>query len=412
MDKLSTQCVIAGGGPAGLICGYLLARAGVDVIVLEKHKDFLRDFRGDTIHPSTLELIGELGLLEKFLARPHDEVREVTAEIGDERFIAGDFTQLPSRCKFMVQMPQWEFLDFIAAEAKSFPTFHLFMEAEVVELLARSRRIMGVRVKTPDDEGDITANLVIGADGRHSTVRAKARLPVEDIGAPFDVLWMRLPAEEGDPHQPVARITAGGLFIMLNRRDYWQCAMVIPKGGFETLQAEGLDKFHARLRASAGFARDRVETIASFDEVRLLTVIIDRLKRWSRPGLLCIGDAAHAMSPVGGVGINLAIQDAVAAANILASILKTRIATPKELARVQKRREFPTRLTQWFQVQVQNRLLAPTMRAQQTPRPPTVLRLLNRWRWLRRWPARFVGIGVRPEHVSPDILKRGGSAPS
>jgi len=286
------------------------------------------------------------------------------------------------------------------------------MEAEVVELLARSRRIMGVRVKTPDNEGDITANLVIGADGRHSTVRAKARLPVEDIGAPFDVLWMRLPAEASDPHQPVARLTAGAMFIMLNRRDYWQCAMVIPKGGFETLKAEGLEAFHARLRASAGFARDRVETITSFDEVRLLTVIIDRLKRWSRPGLLCIGDAAHAMSPVGGVGINLAIQDAVAAANTLAPILKTRIATPRELSRVQKRREFPTRLTQWFQVQIQNRLLAPTIRAQQTPKPPAVLRLLNRWRWLRQWPARFVGIGVRPEHASPYILKRGGSAPS
>jgi 2-polyprenyl-6-methoxyphenol hydroxylase-like FAD-dependent oxidoreductase len=412
VDKLSTQCVIAGGGPAGLICGYLLARGGVDVIVLEKHKDFLRDFRGDTIHPSTLELIGELGLLERFLARPHDEVREVTAEIGDERFVAGDFTELPTRCKFMVQMPQWDFLDFIAEEAKKFSTFHLFMEAEVTELLARGSRIMGVRVKTPDSEGDISANLVIGADGRHSTVRAKAKLPIEDIGAPFDVLWMRLPAEESDPHEPVARITAGGLFIMLNRRDYWQCAMVIPKGGFETLKAEGLDAFHQRLRACAGFARDRVEAIASFDEVRLLTVTIDRLRRWSRPGLLCIGDAAHAMSPVGGVGINLAIQDAVATANILAPILKTRMATPRELARVQRRREFPTKLTQWVQVQIQNRLLAPAMRAQQLPKPPTILRLLNRWRWLRRWPARFVGIGVRPEHVSPDILKRGDSAPS
>ena len=412
MDKLSTQCVIAGGGPAGLICGYLLARAGVDVIVLEKHKDFLRDFRGDTIHPSTLALIGELGLLERFLARPHDEVREVSVEVGDNRFVAGDFTQLRARCNFMVLMPQWDFLDFIAEEAKKLSTFHLFMEAEVTELLARGSRIMGVRVKTPDNEGDISANLVIGADGRHSTVRSKARLRVEDIGAPFDVLWMRLPRESGDPNEPVARITAGGLFIMLNRHDYWQCAMVIPKGGYEALKAEGLKGFQDKLRASAGFARDRVETIASFDEVRLLTVAIDRLTRWSRPGLLCIGDAAHAMSPVGGIGINLAIQDAVAAANILAPILKTGIATPGELQRVQRRREFPTKLTQWVQVQIQNRLLAPALRSQQAPKPPTILVLLNRWRWLRRWPARFVGIGVRPEHVSPDILKRDGSAPS
>ena len=412
VEKLSTQCVIAGGGPAGMILGYLLARAGIDVIVLEKHKDFLRDFRGDTIHPSTLELIGELGLLDAFLARPHDEVREVTAEIGNDRFVVGDFTQLPTRCKFMVQMPQWEFLDFIAEEARRLATFHLFMEAEVIELLARTRRIMGVKVRTPDSEGDITANLVVGADGRHSIVRAKAGLKVRDIGAPFDVLWMRLPAEAGDPRQPVARIAAGGLFIMLNRRDYWQCALVIPKGGFETLKVEGLGSFRERLRNVAGFARDRVEAITSFDDIKLLTVSIDRLLRWSRPGLLCIGDAAHAMSPVGGVGINLAIQDAVAAANIIAPILRTRIPTPQELQRVQRRREFPTKLTQWAQVQIQNNLLAPTLSAQSTPTPPFAVRLLNRWRWLRRWPARLVGIGVRPEHPSAQILKRGDSAPN
>ncbi|MGZ5932282.1 MAG: FAD-dependent oxidoreductase [Rhizomicrobium sp.] len=412
MEKLSTQCIIAGGGPAGMICGYLLARAGVDVIVLEKHKDFLRDFRGDTIHPSTLELFGELGLLEAFLARTHDEVHEVTAEIGDERFVVGDFTQLPTRCKFMVFMPQWEFLDFLADEAQKLPNFHLFMEAEVTQLLARGRRIMGVRVRAPEGEGDITANLVIGADGRHSTVRAKADLAVTDIGAPFDVLWMRLPAENGDPREPVARAVGGNFFIMLNRHDYWQCAMIIPKGGFAALKAEGLGGFRARLRSCAGFARDRVESVASFDDVSLLTVTIDRLKRWSRPGLLCLGDAAHAMSPVGGVGINLAIQDAVATANILAPILKRRRASPQELQRVQRRRNFPTRVTQWFQVQIQKRVLAPTIRAQITPRPPAVLRLLNRWKWLRKWPARFVGIGVRPEHVRQEIFSRGDNAPS
>ena len=395
-----------------MICGYLLARAGVDVIVLEKHKDFLRDFRGDTIHPSTLQLIDELGLLDQFLARRHEKVHEVTVEIGDSRFAVGDFTQLPLRCKFMVLMPQWEFLDFIAEEARKLPNFHLFMEADVTELLARSRRIMGVRVRTPDSEGDITANLVIGADGRHSTVRARAGLGVRDIGAPFDVLWMRLPVEAGDPHEPVARITAGGLFIMLYRRDYWQCAMVIPKGGFDALKAEGLSGFQARLRNVAGFARDRVEAIESLDDVKLLTVVIDRMKRWSRAGLVCIGDAAHAMSPVGGIGINLAIQDAVAAANILAPILKTRIPSPEELDRVQRRREFPTKVTQWAQVQIQNRLLAPIMRNQTTPNPPVAVRLLNRWRWLRRWPARFVGIGVRPEHVGKAILNRGDNVPS
>ena len=394
-----------------MICGYLLARAGVDVVVLEKHKDFLRDFRGDTIHPSTLELLDEAGLLEKFLARPHDKAHEVAAEIGKDRFAVGDFTQISTRCKFMVFMPQWEFLDFIAGEGKKLPNFHLFMEAEVTELLARGARIAGVRVRTPDDAGDITAHLVIGADGRHSTVRAKAGLKVREIGAPFDVLWLRLPADPNDPTEPVARAIAGNFFIMLNRRDYWQCALVIPKGGFAALKAEGLSAFRARLRTCAGFARDRVEAIESFDEIKLLTVAIDRLRRWSRSGLLCIGDAAHAMSPVGGVGINLAIQDAVATANLLAPILRRRRATAEELAQVQRRREFPTKLTQWFQVQVQNRVLAPTLRSTTTPAPPPVLRLLNRWRWLRRWPARFVGIGVQPEHLRPQLFNRGDNAP-
>ncbi len=388
-----------------MICGYLLARAGVDVIVLEKHKDFLRDFRGDTIHPSTLELMAELGLLDAFLMLTHDKVREVAAEIGKDRFRVGDFTQLPTRCKFMVFMPQWEFLDFIAGEAQKLSTFHLFMEAEVTQLLARGRQITGVRVRTPDSEGDITANLVIGADGRHSTVRAKAGLKVLDIGAPFDVLWLRLPFESGDPTEPVARAVAGNFFIMLNRRTYWQCAMVIPKGGFADMKAEGMGGFRARLRTCAGFARDRADSIASFDEVSLLTVVIDRLERWSRAGLLCIGDAAHAMSPVGGVGINLAIQDAVATANILAPVLRHRPASAVELRRVQRRREFPTRATQWFQVQVQNRVLAPTMCATMTPTAPLALRVLNRWRWLRQWPARIVGIGVRPEHVRSDIFQ-------
>jgi 2-polyprenyl-6-methoxyphenol hydroxylase-like FAD-dependent oxidoreductase len=409
VEKLSTQCIIAGGGPAGLVCGYLLARAGVDVIVLEKHKDFLRDFRGDTIHPSTLDMFNELGLLHGLLSRPHDEVETVTAEIGKDRFAVGDFTQLPTRSKYMVFMPQWEFLNFLAQEAQRLPNFHLFVEAEVTELLALGRRIIGVRVRAPEGEGDITAHLVIGADGRHSTVRAKAGLTVRKIGAPFDVLWMRLPVEDTDPQEPVARAVAGNFFIMLNRRTYWQCAMIIPKGGFAALKAEGLSGFRARLRTCAGFARDRVEAIESFDQISLLTVAIDRLKRWSRPGLLCIGDAAHAMSPVGGVGINLAIQDAVATANILGPILRLRRASPKELQRVQQRREFPTRVTQWFQVQVQRRVLSRTIRSQVTPKAPLILHLLNRWKWLRQWPARFVGIGVRPERVDRRIFKHGGS---
>jgi 2-polyprenyl-6-methoxyphenol hydroxylase-like FAD-dependent oxidoreductase len=399
MEQLTTQCVIAGGGPAGMMCGYLLARAGVDVWVLEKHKDFLRDFRGDTVHPSTLQILDELGVLEAFLKRPHDEAREITAEFGAQSFRIADMSRLPTRCKFIAMMPQWDFLDFIAQEARKFPTFHLAMEAEVQELLAQGDTITGVRVTTPEGTGDILARLVIGADGRSSTVRAKAKLKVQDIGAPFDVLWLRLPAEAGDPTEPVGRFVGGNLFVMLYRHDYWQCAMVIPKGGLDALKADGFDAFLTRLRGAAGFAADRVEAIKGFDDVKLLTVTVDRLLRWARPGLLCIGDAAHAMSPVGGVGINLAIQDAVATANILSRILARRVPSLAELKRVQKRREFPMRVVQRFQVIVQNNVLAPTIRTQMTPKPPLLLKLLDHWQWLRQWPARFLGMGVRPEHV-------------
>ncbi|HWA91375.1 MAG TPA: FAD-dependent oxidoreductase [Rhizomicrobium sp.] len=401
MESLNTSVVIAGGGPAGMMAGLLLARAGVDVIVLEKHADFLRDFRGDTIHPSTLELMVELGLIEAFLARPHTEVREIKVEIGKESFVAGDFAHVPTTCKFLALMPQWEFLDFLSKEARKWPNFLLMMEAEVTDLLAKQGKIVGVLAKMPEGLYEIRARLVIGADGRHSVVRAKSNLPVKEIGAPFDVLWLRLPFVEGDPTEPVARFQGGDFFIMLYRGDYWQCALIIPKGAFATMKAEGLTGFRARLRTVAGFARDRVESIQSFDDVKLLTVKVDRLTRWARRGLVCIGDAAHAMSPVGGVGINLAIQDAVAAANILGPILKKRTPRLSDLAKVQRRRQWPTRVTQWFQVLVQKNVLAPNLRARQTPKPPMVLYWLKRWPWLRRFPARFVGVGVRPEHVRP-----------
>jgi len=396
---LSTTCVIAGGGPAGMMAGLLLARAGVDVIVLEKHKDFLRDFRGDTIHPSTLELMHELGLLEKFLSRKHTEVREITVEIGKEAFVVGDFTHLPTHCKFMALMPQWDFLDFLLGEAEHYPNFRLMMQAEVTELLAQSGRIAGVLCATPDGLCQINAGLTIGADGRHSTVREKSNLKVRELGAPFDVLWMRLPYQDGDPKEPVARFSGGDFFIMLYRGDYWQCAMVIPKGAFAALKAEGLTGFRAKLRTVAGFARERVESIESFDDVKVLDVRVDRLDEWARRGLLCIGDAAHAMSPVGGVGINLAIQDAVATANILGPVMRKRAPRFSDLKKIQRRREWPTKVIQWFQVQVQNNVLVPNFRARQTPRPPLMLRLANRFPFLRRIPARFIGVGVRPEHI-------------
>ncbi len=412
MTTLSTHCIIAGGGPAGMLCGLLLARAGVDVWVLEKHKDFLRDFRGDTVHPSTLMILDELGLLERFLKRPHQQVTEVTAEFGKESFKVADMSRLPTRAKFVALMPQWDFLDFIAEEAKRYPTFHLAMEAEVIELLAKRGKIVGVKVKTPEGTGDMLARLVIGADGRGSKVREKAKLKVRDFGAPFDVLWLRLPVEPSDPTQPVGRFVGGTLFVMLYRGDYWQCAMVIPKGAFAEIKKEGLSGFQARLRTAAGFARDRAESIRSFDEVSLLTVKVDRLAKWARKGLLCIGDAAHAMSPVGGVGINLAIQDAVAAANVLAPILGRRTPRLRELAKVQKRRTFPVRVVQGVQVFVQNNVLARTIRNQATPKPPWPLYVLDRWAWLRQWPARFIGIGVRPEHVrSKAAVTPGDSAP-
>jgi 2-polyprenyl-6-methoxyphenol hydroxylase-like FAD-dependent oxidoreductase len=400
MESLSTTCAIAGGGPAGMMLGLLLARAGIDVIVFEKHRDFLRDFRGDTIHPSTLELMHELGLLEKFLKRPHQEAREVTAEIGRESFRIADFSRLPTRCKFIAFMPQWDFLDFLAQEARRYPNFRLMMETEAAELLERDKHIVGLKVRTREGMRDVQAALTVGADGRSSRVREKAQLEVRDFGAPFDVLWLRLPAKPDDPREPVGRIQGGQFFIMLFRGVYWQCAMIIPKGGFENLKEEGLSGFRARIRSVAGFARDRVETIQSFDEVSLLTVKVDRLRHWARHGLLCIGDAAHAMSPVGGVGINLAIQDAVAAANLLGPILrKGKTPSLRQLLRVQRRREFPTRVVQGFQLQVQNRILAPSFQRQVTPTPPVFLRVLNNWPSLRRFNARMIGVGVRPEHI-------------
>ena len=399
VETVSTSCVIAGGGPAGIMAGFLLARAGVDVTVLEKHKDFLRDFRGDTVHPSTLELMWELGLLEKFLALPHTEIRNIGVDIGDKRCTVGDFSRLSTHCKFTALMPQWDFLDFLSGEAKRYPHFHLMMQTEAMDLLATGDGIAGVLARTPNGNIAIRAGLTIAADGRHSTLRAKSGLTVKDIGAPFDVLWLSLPTKEGDPTEPMARITGGQFLVMLYRGDHWQCAFLIPKGGLETLKAEGISGFRSRLRNVAGFACDRVDTIQSFDQIKLLTVAIDRLEQWARPGLLCIGDAAHAMSPVGGVGINLAIQDAVATANILGPVLRRGIPGFRVLKKIQKRREFPMKLIQAFQVMAQNRFLAPTLRQTATPKAPWFLKLISRSPWLQQWPARFLGVGVRPEHV-------------
>ncbi len=400
METISTTCVIAGAGPAGMMCGFLLARAGVDVTVLEKHRDFLRDFRGDTVHPSTLQIMSELGLLEDFLKLPHSCIRTANLEIGDEHLTIGDFGRLHTVCKFIALMPQWDFLDFLAGRAKRLPGFHLLMETEVKDLILEGERVCGVLAAGPGGNTQIKAGLTIAADGRHSVLRDKSGLKVEDLGAPFDVLWLRLPVLPGDPVDLVGKVKGGQLFVMIYRTDYWQCAYLIPKGGFDAIKREGLARFRARLKDIAGLAAGRVDdAIQDFDQVKLLTVTVDRLTRWARPGLLCIGDAAHAMSPIGGVGINLAIQDAVATANILGPVLKRGAPELRDLERVQQRRLFPTKVIQALQVAAQNNFLAPTLAATQTPKPPFIFRLLNDWPWARQFPARIIGLGVRPEHV-------------
>jgi len=398
-ETITTRCALAGGGPAGMMLGFLLARAGVDVLVLEKHADFLRDFRGDTIHPSTLEVMYELGLLEEFLKRPHQQADELRGLIGDDLIVLADLKHLPTHCKFIALMPQWDFLDFLADHAKRYAGFALRMRADVDELLFDGNKVVGLRAKTPDGDLEVRADLVVGADGRHSTVRERAGLEVKDIGAPMDVLWMRLSKRPGDGGQLMGRILPGRLFVMIDRGDYWQCAYVIPKGGFDEVRRKGLDAFRRSLIEINPALGDRVQELASWDDIKLLTVVIDRLKRWFRDGLLCIGDAAHAMSPVGGIGINVAIQDAVAAGNILGPALRKGPVPESLLAEVQKRREWPTRMTQSLQVVVQNLVIRNVLQMQKKPRAPFIVKLFNWFPALRRIPGRIIGMGFRPEHV-------------
>ena len=382
-----------------MMLGFLLARAGIDVVVLEKHADFLRDFRGDTVHPSTMQVIEELGLLDAFLARPHSEVRTLAGQIGDDYVELADFTHLPTRAKFVAFMPQWDFLDFLAEHAKHYPTFRLLMSTEATGLMREGDRMVGVTARGPDGNLEINAHLTVAADGRHSTLRDGAGFEVVEIGAPMDVLWLRLSKASNDPGQTLGRIDAGRIFIMLDRNDYWQCAFVIPKGGIDAVHARGLEAFRADIVRLAPFLHDRVHELASWDDVKLLTVAVNRLNTWFRPGLLCIGDAAHAMSPVGGVGINLAIQDAVAAANILVTPLHEGGVTLDHLRAVQRRREPPTRKTQRLQVAIQNRVIGNVLSRTTTPRAPFAVRLLGWFPVLRRLPARIIGMGFRPEHI-------------
>jgi 2-polyprenyl-6-methoxyphenol hydroxylase-like FAD-dependent oxidoreductase len=370
-----------------MVLGLLLARAGIRTLVLEKHADFLRDFRGDTLHPSTLEVMHELGLLERLLALPHDRVPEISAQFGETSVTVADFRSLPTRCGFIAMMPQWDFLNFLATEASRYPAFELRMNAEVTGLADGGVQLGAETIK---------ADLVIGADGRHSTVREKAGLEVETFGAPIDVLWFRLPRKSTDPAGSMGRFDTGAIFVLINRREYWQCGYVIPKGAVEEVRRAGLPAFQEKLARLLPWAADRASVLATWDQVKLLTVQIDRLRKWWRPGLLCIGDAAHAMSPVGGVGINIAIQDAVAAGNIL----REGDFSDQKLESIQRRRQFPVRVTQRLQILIQNRIITRVLGSRRPVRPPLFFRLAGRFPVLRRIPGRLIGMGVRPEHVA------------
>jgi 2-polyprenyl-6-methoxyphenol hydroxylase-like FAD-dependent oxidoreductase len=398
VDKTKTHCVIVGGGPAGMMAGYLLGRAGVDVMVLEKHADFFRDFRGDTIHPSTLELMHELGLLDEFLKLPHQELRELRGIFNGHPVPMADFSRLPTRCKFIAFMPQWDFLNFLAEKAKRFPSFELRMEHEVVDLLFDKGRVAGVRAKSPDGERDLFADLVIGADGRHAITHPRANLELQEFGVPIDVLWMGLSKRSTDPPQSLGFFQHGKLLVLLDRGDYFQVGFVIPKGSLADLKARGLPALHREIVEIAPFLRDRISELDDWEKIKLLAVQINRLKTWSRDGLLCIGDNAHAMSPAGGVGINLALQDAVATANLLAVKLKTRPATISELEEVQKRREFPTRVIQAMQAFI-HRHIVTGRSSGRDDKLPLLPRLFLWFPILRALPARLIGLGLRPEHV-------------
>jgi 2-polyprenyl-6-methoxyphenol hydroxylase-like FAD-dependent oxidoreductase len=395
---LETACCIVGGGPAGIMLGYLLARKGVAVTVLEKHQDFFRDFRGDTVHPSTLELMYELGLLEDFLQVPHQELTKVGGIFGNYAFTVADFQHVPTHCKFVALMPQWDFLDFLSGKARKFSNFDLRMQHEAVGLVRDGGRIVGVEVQTPDGAAEIGADLVVGCDGRHSMIRKAAQLELIEFGVPIDVLWFHISRRSNDPEQLLGNINYGRALVLINRSAYFQAGLLIRKGSFEEMKGAGLDAFRKTLLQIAPYLGDRVDELKDWEQIKLLSVQLNRVRKWYLPGLLCIGDAAHAMSPAGGVGINLAIQDAVATSNLLADALRERRVTEDVLAQVQRRRDFPTRVTQWVQARA-HKVFDRLFRNPGPVKPPWQLKLAIRIPGVQRLFARAVGMGVRPEHI-------------
>jgi 2-polyprenyl-6-methoxyphenol hydroxylase-like FAD-dependent oxidoreductase len=400
-----TRCCIVGGGPAGMMLGYLLGRAGIDTLVLERHADFFRDFRGDTVHPSTLQVMDELGLIDGFLKLPHQQLQKMDGNFGGDSIRIADLGRLKVRYPFIAFMPQWDFLNFLRESGKRFASLKVMMNADATDLIRSGDAVVGVRANTPEGPVEIHADLTIGCDGRHSVVRRCANLEVEEIGAPMDVLWFRVGKRASETESVFARVATGKMLVTFDRGDYWQCAYVIAKGQYDAVKARGLDTFRSDVAGMAPILKSAMSDVKTWDDVKLLTVAINRLKRWALPGLLCIGDAAHAMSPVGGVGVNLAVQDAVATANLLAARLAKGCPSEHELDSVRRRREFPVRVTQAMQVVVQNNIISVALKpGDGALRAPLFARLINALPWLQGLTARFLALGARPEHVHSPAL--------